>query len=271
MKTKSIIFFAILLALSIFNTTSGEKLSSPKIKEEKVTYKVGNTVFKGVVCYDENLKGKRPAVLVVHEWWGLTDYPIMRAKMLAELGYIAMAVDMFGNGKIAANPTEAQAYTKPFYADPQLAKTRLDAALAKLKTFKETDPANILAIGYCFGGSIVLNAARLGDNFKGVVTFHGGLAGAPADKKLLKTRILVCQGGIDKFVTEKEVATFKHQMDSIHANYKVIVYANATHAFTNPDATAIGKKFHMPIEYNKKADKDSWNDMKMFFNTILKK
>ena len=271
MKTKTIIFFTILLSMTTFSTTNGEKLPSPKIKEEKVTYTVGTTVYKGVVCYDENMKGKRPAVLVVHEWWGLTDYPIMRAKKLAEFGYIAMAVDMFGDGKTAANPTEAQAFTKPFYSDPQLGKTLLDTALVKLKTFKETDPANVFAIGYCFGGSIVLNSAKLGANLKGVVSFHGGLAGTPANKDLLKASILVCHGGSDKFVSQTDVTNFKHQMDSIHANYKFVVYANATHAFTNPDATTIGKKFDMPIEYNEKADMDSWNDMKLFFNKMLKK
>ena len=245
MKTKSIIFFVILLAMSSFNTISGEKTPFSKIKEEKVMYNVGSTVFKGVVYYDENLKGKRPAVLVVPEWWGINDYPLMRAKKLAEMGYIAMAVDMYGDGKVAANPTEAQNLTKPFYSDPQLSKTRLDAALVRLKSFKETDPKNVLAIGYCFGGSVVLNSARLGADLKGVVSFHGGLLGAPANKDLLKARILVCHGGSDKFVSQNDVDVFKHQMDSIHADYKFIVYANATHAFTNPASTATGIKFNI--------------------------
>jgi dienelactone hydrolase len=271
MKTKSFIFLVIFIAMSTISTGFGKNTPTSKIKEEKVTYTVGGTVFKGVVYYDETQKGKRPAVLVVPEWWGINDYPLMRAKKLAELGYIAMAVDMYGEGKIAANPTEAQALTKPFYSDPQLSKTRLDAALARLKSFKETDPQNILAIGYCFGGSVVLNSAKLGADLKGVVSFHGGLAGAPANKDLLKARILVCHGASDKFVPQNDVDAFKRQMDSIHADYKFIVYANATHAFTNPASTATGIKFSMPIEYNTKADMDSWNDMKMFFDKILKK
>jgi len=271
MKTKSFIFLVIFLVMSTISNGFGANTPTSKIKEEKVTYTVGNTVFKSVVYYDENLKGKRPAVLVIPEWWGINDYPMMRAKKLAEMGYIAMAVDMYGDGKIAANPTEAQTLTKPFYSDPQLSFIRLEAALTQLKHFKETDPENVFAIGYCFGGSVVLNSAKLGADLKGVVSFHGGLAGVPADKALLKARILVCHGGSDKFVPQNDVDVFKHQMDSIHADYKFIVYANATHAFTNPASTATGIKFNMPIEYNAKADMDSWNDMKLFFDQILKK
>jgi dienelactone hydrolase len=266
---RKITFLTVLIMTSIISGFA-EKTAVPRIKEENVSYTIGKKVFKGYVAYDENKKGKRPAVLIVHEWWGLTDYPKMRARQLAKLGYIAFAVDMFGDGKTAANPTEAQAMTGPFYADPQLAKTELEAALIKLKQFKETDPANIFAIGYCFGGSVVLNAAKLGLDLKGVVSFHGGLKGVPADKKLLKANILVCHGGSDKFVSEDDIRIFKHQLDSIKADYQFIVYPNAVHAYTNPAATELGKKFNMPIEYNQKADIDSWNDMKSFFKSLIK-
>ncbi len=271
MKTKSLIISVIFLTMVTISASFGEKTPSPNIKEDKVTYSIGDKVFKGLVVYDENQAGKRPAVLVVHEWWGLTDYPVMRARKLAELGYIAIAVDMYGDGKIATNPTEAQELAMPFYKDPQLSKTRLEAALAKLMEYKQTDNQNIFAIGYCFGGSVVLNSAKLGADLKGVVSFHGGLAGVPANKNLLKAKMLVCNGGSDKFVSESDINTFKHQLDSIGAEYKFIVYPNATHAFTNPNATKIGKQFNMPIEYNEKADKDSWNDMTMFFNNVLNK
>ena len=271
MKTRSIILSLILIAMSTFTARSGEKIPPPKLREDKVTYMVGSTVYNSVVVYDESLTGTHPAILVVPEWWGMTDYPLMRARKLAELGYVAMAVDMFGGAKVAANPTEAQDLTKPFYSDPQLSKTLLDAALAKLKTFKQVDSRNIFAIGYCFGGSVVLNSARLGADLKGVVSFHGGLVGAPANKALLKAKILVCHGGSDKFVSQKDVDAFRHQMDSIKADYKFIVYPDATHAFTNPGATEIGKKFNMPIEYNEKADMASWNDMKMFLSSLMKK
>ncbi len=243
----------------------------PKLKEEVVTYTADGINFKGFVAYDENISGKRPAILVIPEWWGLNDYAKFRVRQLADLGYIAMAADMFGDGKIAANPQEAQEYTKPFYSDPNLAKSRIDAAYNKLKTFPVADVNNMAAIGYCFGGSCVLNAAKLGADLKGVVSFHGGLTGAPANKQLLKAKILVCNGAADKFVSEQSITDFKHGLDSIGADYTFKSYANATHAFTNPASTETGKKFNMPIEYNEAADKASWNDMKVFFASLFKK
>ena len=253
------------------NSSFGEQGAASKIREDKVTYSVGDKTYNGVIVYDEKQKGKRPGVLVVHEWWGLNEYPVMRARKLAQLGYIAMAVDMYGDGKVATNPGEAKELATPFYRDPQSAKSILEAAQAKLNEYTQTDSHKIFAIGYCFGGSVVLNSAKLGAGLLGVVSFHGGLAGVPADKALLKANILVCHGGSDKFIAESDITGFRHQLDSIGANYKFIVYPNATHAFTNPGSTATGKKFNMPIEYNQKADEDSWNDMKLFFTAVLKK
>jgi dienelactone hydrolase len=265
--SKSLIATIIMLGFSSF-VRSGNL--PPKIKEETVAYTVNSVVYKGFIAYDDNIKGKRPAVLVVPEWWGLNDYSKMRVRKLAELGYIAMATDVFGGGKVASNPTEAQQFTGPMYKDPTLAKSLLDGALNKLKEYSQTDSKNLAAIGYCFGGFVVLNYAKLGADLKGVVSFHGSMGGVPADKKLMRAKVLICQGGSDKFVSLKDVDSFKHQLDSIGVDNTIKVYANATHAFTNPDATATGKKFNMPIEYNPQADKDSWNDMKMFFGTIFK-
>jgi dienelactone hydrolase len=237
------------VAMSAFAASASSNRPVPVIKEETVTYMANGVTLKGFIAYDENIKGKRPAILIVPEWWGLNDYPRMRARKLAELGYIALASDVFGDGKIAINPTEAQEFTTPFYKDPDKAKSILDAALMKLKEYPQTDPNNIAAIGYCFGGYVALNYAKLGADLKRVVSFHGGMGGAPVDKKLLKAKVLVCQGGSDKFVAQKDVDKFKHQMDSIGVDNSVKIYANATHAFTNPDATETGKKFNMPIEY----------------------
>jgi len=270
MKTK-VISAVIIPAVIIISMSFMQNKAKPILKEESVTYMAEGIALKGFVVYDESKTGKRPAILVVHEWWGLNDYTKSRARQLASLGYIAMAVDMYGDGKTGANPQQAQELATPFYKDPQLAKTRLDAAEKKLKSYKETDPANMAAIGYCFGGSVVLNAAKLGSDLKGVVSFHGGLTGAPARKDLLKAKILVCHGAADKFVSQKDVDAFKHAMDSIGADYTFKAYANATHAFTNPDATKIGKKFDMPIEYNAEADKASWIDMKNFLKGLFKK
>ena len=192
-----IIAICIIMITGVSN--SGSNGISSTINEERVTYKAGDVTMKGFVAYDEHIKGKRPVVLVVHEWWGLTDYPEMRARKLAELGYLAMAVDLFGNGKTAANPKEAQELTTPFYKDPQLVKTRLDAALKKIIEFPQADPAKVVAIGYCFGGFAVLNYAKLGADLKAVVSFHGGMGGAPVDRNLFKAKVLVCHGADDKF------------------------------------------------------------------------
>ena len=250
-------------------TNDETKATSVQIKEEAVSYTADTITANGFVVYDENKEGKRPAVLVVHEWWGLGEYARSRAKQLAELGYIAMAVDMYGNGRTAEDPGGAQTLATPFYMNPQLAKTRLDAAITKLKTYAQTDTSKMAAIGYCFGGFVVLNAAKLGADLKGVVSFHGNLLGAPVNKDLLKANVLVCHGEADNFVPPAEVNAFKKSMDSINAGYTFKSYPNAVHAFTNPKATETGKKFNMPVAYNASADSTSWNDMKTFFAKIF--
>jgi dienelactone hydrolase len=257
-------------ATSRSDSTIKEATKTPSLKEEEVTYTGDGVTMKGYVVYDTNKEGKRPAVLVVPEWWGLVDYPKMRARKLAELGYIAMAVDIYGNGKVADNPGDAGKLSGSFDRDLKMTKNRFDAALAKLKTFNQVDTTNIAAIGYCFGGGVVLNVARLGEDLKGVVSFHGGLIGAPANKNLLRAKILVCHGAADQLVKQQDVVLFKKQMDSIGADYILKQYSNAGHAFTNPAATANGEKFKIPIKYNAEADSVSWNDMKDFFAKIFK-
>lgn len=242
----------------------------PAVKTAEVNYTTDTMHCRGYIAYDENRKGKLPIVVVVHEWWGLTDYVKTRAKQLAALGYFAIDADMFGEGRIAATPAEAMAFTKPYYANPALAKTRLDAAIAKAKTFRQADSSKVAAIGYCYGGFVVLNAAKLGEAVKGTVSFHGDLSGVTPKKGLIQGDILVCQGADDQFVPEKARAAFKKSMDSVGAHYTFIQYAGATHAFTNPEATGLGKKFNLPIAYNAAADSASWNDMKSFFASVFK-
>lgn len=268
---------ALLLSAFIFaacNNSSEEKKAeepkAPKLKEENVNYTLDSLNMGGYVVYDENIEGKRPAVLVVHEWWGLNDYAKRRARELAGLGYIAMAVDMYGNGRKGDNPEAASKLAMPFYTDPAMAKKRFDTALNKLKTYPQTDPDKIGAIGYCFGGGMLLNFVRMGEPLKGIVSFHGSLLGTPAKKELLTSKILVLHGDADSFVPATEVAAFKKQMDSIGAAYTFIGYPGATHAFTNPDATALGEKFKIPIAYNAAADTASWNEMKKFFSGVFK-
>ncbi len=280
MKLLRIIPIAMLASVILFTSCKNSdnkkesEMKEPKLKEENITYSPGDIkdslVLDGYVVYDENIEGKRPAILVVHEWWGLNDYAKMRARELVKLGYIAMALDMYGNGRRGDNPDAAGKLAMPFYQDPQMAKQRFDAALNKLKTYSQVDPEKVAAIGYCFGGAQVINMAKLGDDLKGVVSFHGNLNVVPANKDLLKAQILVCHGAIDPFVPQAEVDQFKKQMDSIGAKYTFKSYEGAVHAFTNPDATAMGEKFKIPIKYNAAADSASWKDMREFFDVIFK-
>ncbi|MBK6380794.1 MAG: dienelactone hydrolase family protein [Chitinophagaceae bacterium] len=243
---------------------------APKLKEENINYTLDSLNMGGYIVYDENIEGPRPAVLVVHEWWGLNEYAKRRARELASLGYIAMAVDMYGNGRTADNPELAGKLAMPFYTDPVMAKKHFDTALNKLKTYKQVDPENMGAIGYCFGGGMLLNFVRMGEPLKGIVSFHGSLLGTPANKNALTAKILVLHGDADNFVPPTEVAAFKKQMDSISAEYTFKSYPGATHAFSNPEATAMGEKFKMPIAYNAAADTASWNEMKTFFAGLFK-
>lgn len=249
------------------NSDSTGKFPFPDVKEEAVSREINGKKFEGYVSYKENEERKRPAILVVHEWWGLNEYSRRRAKQLAELGYIAMAVDMFGNGQTAEDPGSAQALATPFYKDPTLAKERLDAAINFLKTYPQTDTSKMAAIGYCFGGYVVLNAAKLGSDLKGVVSFHGGLTGAKPQENM-KTKFLICHGGNDQF-ENPHLEEFKKEMDSVGADYIFKIYPNASHAFSNPNATEKGEQYNMPIRYNQAADSASWNNMIDFLKKLF--
>ncbi len=258
--------FAILLMLLVnsLNLVAQTHIHKPRVKGQDVFYSLNGVNMKGYIAYDSSLKAERPCVLVVHEWWGCNEYARKRARMLAELGYFALAVDLYGDGKIAEDPKTASEYATPFYQNPTMAKERLEAAMLVLKKYPETNYSNVAAIGYCFGGSMVLNAAKMGMDLKSVVSFHGGLKGINAIEGLTKATILVCHGGADQFVSNEDILNFKMNLDTLKIPYQFITYPNATHAFTNPDATNTGKKFSMPIEYNAVGDKKSWNDMKLF-------
>ena len=269
---------AAVLLLSMFtaceskkeNKVEQENEKAMQIKEETISYSLDTLTMNGYAAWDASSDKKRPVVMVVHEWWGLNDYTKSRVKQLAELGYYAFAVDMFGNGKTVDNPKDAQALVTPFYMDPSFGKARFDAGLAKALSSAAADSVNVAAIGYCFGGTQVLNVAMLGDRLNGVVSFHGGLETAPANKDLLKAQVLVLNGDADPMVPADQVAAFKKKMDSIGANYKLINYPGATHAFTNPRSTEVGQKFNIPIAYNAAADSASWNEMKTFFSQVFK-
>lgn len=252
------------------NEKKMENQPAPAITVNPVSYTGDSVTMNGYVAYDSASSEKRPVVLLVHEWWGVNDYTKSRAKQLAELGYFAMAVDMYGNGAQGNDPDAAGKLATPFYKDPQMAKRRFDAALEKAKSFPQADASKVAAIGYCFGGTQVLNMAAMGEDIAGVVSFHGGLQTVPASKNALKAKILVCHGEADSFVPAGQVAAFRKNLDSVGANYIFKSYAGGQHAFTNPEATEKGKKFNLPISYNAAADTASWNDMKVFLKEVLK-
>lgn len=245
--------------------------SHAAVQGREVSYSANGTTLKGYVAYDDATGGKRPGILVVHEWWGHNEYARMRARMLAERGYTALALDMYGDGKQAHHPDDAQKFSSEVSRNEKLARTRFDAALELIKKEKTVDAANIGAIGYCFGGSVVLNMARAGAPLRAVLSFHGGLgAQHPAEPGRIKARIASFTGEDDPMIPATQVAAFRQEMDKAGVNYKAVTYPGATHAFTNPAADEYGRKFKLPLAYNAAADKASWDEGLAFLADAFK-
>ena len=243
------------------------------VKEEPVTYKAGDTTMKGFVVYDDASRNKRPGVLVVHEWWGITKHTRDEARKLASQGYTAFVVDMFGDGKTADNPKDAGALSGSVLKDAAVMMARFNAASAQLAKHATVDPGRIGAVGFCFGGSVVLDAARAGADLDGVAAFHTGLgaAGPVAAPGKVKARVLVLNGADDPFIKPDQVDAFKKEMDAAKVNYRYVDYPGAVHAFTNPESDANGKRFNLPLAYNASADKQSKAEMTKFLSEIFKK
>ncbi|HJT24154.1 MAG TPA: dienelactone hydrolase family protein, partial [bacterium] len=224
-----------------------------KVVTQTVDYKDGDTVLEGYLAYDDSIPGKRPGILVVHEWNGLGHYVQGRAEQLAKLGYVAFAADIYGKGVRPDTMEACKTESSKYYADRKLLRRRVNLGLDQLKNNALVDPAKIAAIGYCFGGSTVLELGRSGADIAGIVSFHGGLDNPnPADAKNIKAKVLVCQGGADQW-TLPALPAFKKEMDDAKVDYKVIVYKGAVHGFTNPDNKGV-----VPgLKYDAKADKAS--------------
>ncbi|MEM7143773.1 MAG: dienelactone hydrolase family protein [Verrucomicrobiota bacterium] len=234
---------------------------------KEVSYDGDGVTMKGYLAYDDSVEGKRPGILVVHEWWGHNDYARKRADMLAEMGYVALAVDMYGDGKTAAHPKDAGKFAGEVMANMDGAEARFRAAMELLKEQPETDGDKIGAIGYCFGGAVVLQMARQGVDLKGVASFHGSLGTPrPAEAGGVKAAVLVCHGAADEFISEEQIAGFKDEMESAGADMKFVAYPGAKHGFTNPGADAKAEEFGIPLAYDKAADEASWAEMKAFFD-----
>lgn len=240
---------------------------------ERVGYKAGNTDLEGVVAYDNALTGKRPGVMVVHEWWGMNDYAQDRARALAEMGYVAFAADMYGKGIVAADSAEAGRLAGQFRArwtegGRALMRERAQAGLAVLAAHPLVDPAHLGAIGYCFGGTVVLELAYSGAPVSAVVSFHGGLtAPAEADLPSIKARFLILHGADDPTVSAEAVAALQEGLRKAHADWQMVYYGGAVHGFTNP---ANAGSTNAAVAYNAGAARRSWAAMRALFDETLR-
>jgi len=256
--------FLLLFAIIIFPL-----VGSAAIKTEMIEYKQGDTALEGYLAYDDSIMGKSPGVLVVHDWFGMSDYVKMRAEQLAKLGYVAFAADIYGKGVHPTTPQEAGAQAGKFKNDRALLRARAAAGLDVLKNNPRVDPDRLAAIGYCFGGTTVLELARSGADIKGVVSFHGTLETPnPADSKNIKCSVLVLNGADDPHVPPEQIAAFEDEMRKAGVDWEMTSYGSAVHAFTRADA---GNDPSKGVAYNEKADKRSWEAMKAFFAEIFGK
>ncbi|KLK91517.1 dienelactone hydrolase [Microvirga vignae] len=243
------------------------------IKEEPVTYQNGTTTMKGFVVYDDAVQGKRPGIVMVHEWWGITDHIHNEAQKFAQQGYTALIADMYGDGKAADNPKDAGALATSVMKDPKVMEARFNAARTQLAGHPSVDPTRIGAVGYCFGGAVVLNMARAGADLDAVAGFHASLGlntPAPAPGTV-KAKILILNGADDPFVKREEYEALKKDLDAAKAEYRVIEYPGAVHAFTNPEATELGQKFSLPLRYDAQRDREAKAEALKFFNANLQK
>lgn len=237
---------------------------------KEVSYQAGEVTLRGYLATDTAIPGKRPGVLVVHEWWGHNAYARKRADMLAALGYTALAVDMYGDGKKAEHPDDAGKFAGAIGKDPELMKARFMAGLEFLNRQPEVDNGRTAAIGYCFGGGVVLEMARQGVDLDAVASFHGSLGGkTTAEKGVVRARVLVLNGAADPFVTAEQIAAFRAEMDAAGVNYTLVNYPGAQHSFTNPEADGFGERFDLPLAYDAEADAASWQAMLDLFGEVF--
>jgi len=239
-----------------------------ELKTREVVYKQGETELQGYFAWDDAAPGKRPGVVVVHEWWGHNAHARHQAERLAREGYVAFALDMYGKGKVTTHPADAQAFATEAASNLGVLTARFEAALAQLEAHPSVDPERIAALGYCFGGSVVLGMARAGADLDAVVTFHAGIApvGPPAGPGTVKARLLVLNGADDAMVTQEQLAAFRKEMEDAKARFEIVNLPGARHSFTNPDADKVG----IPnLAYSAEADARSWAAMKAMLAEVF--
>ncbi len=265
---------ALMLLSACASHHSGTPASSsrtPDIRTKEINYTIDNQPYRGVMAWDENASGNRPGILVCHEWWGNNEYSASRATQLAQLGYVAFALDMYGAGKTTHDPKQAGAWAGEATKDPVVARRRVVAGLDVLRADPHVDTTKLASIGYCFGGTVALEAARsgaAGKNLRAIVCFHTSNLTAKdrADNANIKGRVLVCHGDADTFVQPDMIPNFEKQMKDAGVKYDIERYAGAVHAFTNPGADAYGLN---GVAYNKAADEQSWKEMLALFRRVF--
>ena len=241
------------------------------VKEEPVTYKDGDTTMKGFVVYDDAAKGKRPGIILVHEWWGITKHIHSEARRFAQNGYTVFIADMYGDGKTADNPKDAGMLAGSVMKNPGGMQSRFNAARAQLAKHPTVDAQKIGAAGYCFGGTVAINMVRAGADLAAIAAFHAGLSTNTPAPQSVKSKVLVLNGADDPLIKPDQIEAFKKDMDAAKADYRYINYPGALHAYTNPEATEVGKKFNMPVAYNAKVDKEAKAEADKFFAAALKR
>jgi dienelactone hydrolase len=237
-----------------------------KIQSEEFSYSAGGVEMSAYIAWDSLLEGERPGVLVVHEWWGNNPYARSRAKMLAELGYVGMALDMYGDGQIASNPDEAGALMNDLLSDLATVRSRFNAALDAMRAHPVVDAGNCAAIGYCMGGGIVLHMARYGADLKAVGSFHGALplgVAAEGEGGEITARIGVYHGEDDVLIPAEAVTEFQAEMEKTGADCLFVTLPTALHGFSNTLATVNGEKYGLPLRYDARADAASWNHLQL--------
>jgi len=254
--------------LSLLMTFSA--LAHAEIQTQEIPYTAADgTRMIGYYAYDDAIEGARPGIVVVHEWWGLNDYSKRRARDLAELGYSALAIDMYGEGKNTEHPKDAMGFMEAALANADAAKGRFNAGLELLKAQPQTDASRLGAVGYCFGGKVVLDMARQGVPLDGVVSFHGALATATrAAPGSVKARVLVEHGSEDSMVSEDDIGALATEMVKAGADFQFVSLPGAKHGFSNPNADAHAGH-GLDLGYDKQADERSWADMQRFFETTF--
>ncbi|HMQ11499.1 MAG TPA: dienelactone hydrolase family protein [Oligoflexia bacterium] len=273
---KQSIFLSVLLSFSTFFMPELQAMADKAavadkgIETEKIKYSWDDQEFHGYLAKPKKIKNHTPAILIVHEWWGHNEYAQKRARMLAEEGYIALAIDMYGDGARADHPSEAGKMASKVSGNIDLMKKRFTAGMKILSSQAMVDREKIAALGYCFGGGVVLQMARERLPLTAVISYHGSLAtNSPVNNKEDMPNILVFHGSDDSLISKEDLENFKQEMNAAQANYKVVEFSGAKHAFTNPEATKLGEKFSLPLAYDEEADQRSWQESLAFLKDVF--